>query len=105
MYETEADIVIECDLPGMDKDKIDISLSNDILTISGKREREERKEEEKEEYTYYRQSVSYGQFSQSVRLPENVDTSSIDATYEAGVLRIVVPKKEPEEKKIQIKVK
>lgn len=104
-YETATAFVVECDLPGMDKDKIDISVNNNVLTISGLREKKAKQEEKKEGYVSYQESVSYGQFSRSLRLPDYIDTTKHDATLKNGVLKIEFPKKKSEEKKIKIKIK
>ena len=63
--ETKEDIVVKAEVPGIDAKDIDISLSNDLLTIKGKKEQEK---EEKEE-NYHRVERSYGSFSRSIRLP------------------------------------
>jgi HSP20 family protein len=104
-YETANAFVVECDLPGMEKDKIDISVSNSVLTISGLREKKAKQEEKKEGYVSYQESVSYGQFSRSMRLPDYIDTTRHDATLKNGVLKIEFPKKKAEEKKIKINIK
>ena len=94
---------IEVDLPGMSKEDINISVEDNNLIISGERKI---KEEIKEE-NYYKIESSFGSFSRSFSLPEDVDIENIHAQSEDGVLEIVVPKLEKEEvekvKKISIK--
>lgn len=97
--ETENEIIVKADLPGVKPDDIEISLSENILTIKGEKKREE---EEKKE-NFYRVERYYGSFMRSISLPCDVDEEKIQATYKDGVLRIVLPKK-PEEKKKVIKV-
>ena len=79
---------IDIDLPGIDKEEVEINVDKNILTISGKREV---KEEVKEE-NYYRLESSYGTFSRSFTLPEKVDVENIRAASDNGVLEIIVPK-------------
>jgi HSP20 family protein len=79
---------IDVDLPGIDKEDVEIHVDKNILTISGKREvKEELKEED-----YYRIESSYGTFSRSFTLPEKVDIENIRAASDNGVLEIIVPK-------------
>jgi len=104
-YETASSFVVDCDLPGMEKDKIDISVKDNVLTISGVREKKAKQEEKKEGFVSYQESVSYGQFSRSLRLPDYIDASKHDATLKNGVLKIEFPKKKTEEKKIKINIK
>ena len=79
---------IDVDLPGINKEDVEISVDKNLLTISGKREV---KEEVKEE-NYYRIESSYGTFSRSFTLPEKVDVENIRAASDNGVLEIIVPK-------------
>jgi HSP20 family protein len=81
---------VDVDLPGVEKEDVDISVDKNILTVSGKRET---KEEIKKD-DYYRIESAYGTFSRSFTLPENVDVDKIKATNEDGVLEIVIPKQE-----------
>jgi len=90
MAENEKEYTIKAELPGMDKEDIDISLTDGILTLTGEKKQES--EEDKDNY-YYRES-RYGSFSRSLRLPEDAAPEEVDATYKNGVLRVVVPKKE-----------
>ena len=79
---------VDIDLPGINKEDVDINIDKNILTISGKRET---KEEVKEE-DYYRIESNYGSFSRSFTLPEKVDVENIRAASDNGVLEIVIPK-------------
>ena len=79
---------IDVDLPGINKEDVDISVDKNVLTISGKREtKNEVKEEE-----YYRVESNYGSFSRSFTLPEKVDVENIRAASDNGVLEIIIPK-------------
>ncbi len=79
---------VDIDLPGINKEDVDISVDKNVLTISGKRET---KEEVKEE-DYYRIESHYGSFSRSFTLPEKVDVENIRAASDNGVLEIIIPK-------------
>ncbi len=81
---------VELDLPGMSKEDIEIKLEDNTLIISGERKM---KEEMKEE-NYYKIESSYGKFSRSFTLPDEVDTENIHAESVDGVLEVVVPKLE-----------
>jgi HSP20 family protein len=97
--ETKDALLVKAEVPGMDAKDIDISLSNDVLTIKGKKEQEK---EEKEE-NYHRIERSYGSFTRSIRLPREVQSDKIKASYKNGVLTINLPKS-GEGKEIKIKV-
>ncbi len=99
IYETKDAIHIEVEAPGMKEEDIKINLENNTLTIFGER-KFERKEEGK---NYYRMERSYGSFSRSFLLPENVDVEKIQAKYKDGLLTIVIPKK-PESKPKEIPI-
>ncbi|MDD2732158.1 MAG: Hsp20/alpha crystallin family protein [Candidatus Pacebacteria bacterium] len=103
VYETDKDVIAEVNLPGVDPEKIDVSVKNGALRISGASE--EKTEEKKK--GYWRKEIRKGSFERAVRLPAEVKEDGIDATYEKGVLKIVMPKikTEASEKKVKIKVK
>ena len=82
---------IKAELPGMDEKDINLSLDDGVLTISG----EKKAENEEKEKGYYLKECSYGSFSRSVRLPENIADDKIGAHFKKGVLFIDMPKKEP----------
>ncbi|MFQ5354262.1 MAG: Hsp20/alpha crystallin family protein [Thermodesulfobacteriota bacterium] len=95
-------IVVRAELPGVDKDNIDISLSDNTLTISGKIE--EDKEEKKEDFYYSERT--YKSYSRSVDLPCKVDSEKIKANLKNGVLSVKLPKAaEVKAKKITVDVK
>ncbi|MFC5971274.1 archaeal heat shock protein Hsp14 [Halomarina salina] len=80
--------VVTADLPGYDKDDIDVRLSGNSLTIGASRETESSEEEER----YVRQERSSESVSRTLRLPERVDEESTDASYNNGVLTITLGK-------------
>ena len=98
--ETENDIVVRAEIPGIDPKDIDISLANDLLTIKG----EKKQEKEGKEENYHLIERSYGSFTRSVRLPGEVQSDKISASYKNGILKVTLPKSE-EAKKKEIKIK
>lgn len=103
VQETESEVIVTCDLPGMDKEKIDISLQDNVLTISGERERIE--EVKDDSSSYYRSERVFGSFHRSILLPSVVDEKDVTAEYKDGVLTVVLKKLEPEKPEgVRIKV-
>ncbi len=98
--ETNEAIVVKAEVPGIEPKDIDISLSGDLLTIKG--EKKQRTEEKKE--NFHRIETRYGAFSRTIRVPVSIDADKIEASYDKGILKIVLPKKE-EAKPRQIEVK
>ena len=98
--ETDKQYLIDVEVPGMDKKDIELNVENNTLTISGER-KFENKEEGKQ---FHRVESSYGSFSRSFSLPDNVNSESVQATYNNGILHITVDKSEQKMKK-QIKIK
>jgi HSP20 family protein len=89
---------IEVDLPGVKKEDISVKIDNNILTLKG--ERKSKKED------YYKMESSFGSFTRSFTIPNNIDTENIHAENKDGVLEITLPKKEvKQETAKQIKVK
>ena len=82
----DSDLVIRAELPGVKHEDVDISLHDNVLTISGER----RVEEEEERGGYHIRERRYGSFSRSLALPEGIDESKISARYEDGVLEVTV---------------
>jgi HSP20 family protein len=95
--ETKNDIVVKAEIPGLDPKDLDISLSDGLLTIKG-----EKKQEKEENYHFIERS--YGAFSRSIRLPREVQSDKISASYKNGVLKVTLPKSE-EAKKKEVKIK
>lgn len=99
--ETGEGYVFTADLPGVKESDLELSLTGNRLTISGKRE-EEKKEEGERWYTYER---SYGTFSRSFTLPEGVDADHAEANLKEGVLRVTIPKRpEMKPRKIELQL-
>ena len=102
MYEEKDNVIVEISLAGVDPEKVEISVENDVLTISGSTE--EKKEVKREDY--YRKEVRRGSFSRSVILPMSVKADMAEAHSSKGMLKIIIPKAdEVKPKKIAVKVK
>jgi len=86
--ESDKDIRVTAELPGIEEKDIDVSLSADLLTIRGE------KKEEKEENVkgYYRMERSYGTFARSIPLPCEVDAGRVEASFKGGILTVTLPK-------------
>jgi HSP20 family protein len=99
VWETENELVLAFDLPGIPEDKIAVELDDNTLTVTGERERTQEHSSDR----FYRFERRYGQFARSVTLPAGVKESDIKADYKDGVLEVHVPKpEEPKPKRIQI---
>jgi HSP20 family protein len=97
--ETKDAYVFKADLPGVKESDLEISLTGNRLTLSGRREEEKRDEGEQ----YFTLERRYGSFSRTFTLPEGVDIEHVRAELKGGVLNVVVPKKpEVQPKKIEI---
>src|SRR5579862_736680 len=90
IFETENEIVVKAELPGVDRKDISLHLENNVLTLKGER----RFEKETKEENYHRIERAYGGFSRSFSIPATVDEEKIRADYHDGILRIALPKKE-----------
>ena len=100
--ETEKELHVSAELPGLEPNDINISIDHNTLTMSG----EKRTEKEDKGERYYQFERSYGSFHRSIPLPFEVDEDNVDATFKSGVLNITLPKShEALEKGKQIKVK
>lgn len=98
--EKEGKIVVDADIPGVEKGDISINIRGDTLEISA----EKKDEKEEKEEGYIRKERSYKKFYRSIPLPTDVDKENVDAKFENGVLQIAMPKIEGEEvKKIELK--
>jgi HSP20 family protein len=93
LVETDDDLVLRADLPGLSEKDVNIEVEDSVLTISGERkaEHEERKE------GYYRVERASGSFTRSLTLPDGVDPDRVRASFDRGVLEVRIPK--PEQRK------
>ena len=100
VYQTENDIVIKSTIAGVKPEDLDVSISNDMITIRGER----RQDEEVTEENYYYQECYWGGFSRSVILPVDVLADKIEASMKNGILTIRMPKADhTRSKKIQVR--
>jgi HSP20 family protein len=99
IQETENELVLKADLPGLDEKDIDIRTENNTLTVRGERKFEKQVNED----NYLRVERSYGSFSRSFTLPNTINTGAIRAEYKNGVLTVQMPKR-AESKPKQVKV-
>ena len=90
LYEDKDQIVVKAEIPGVKKEDVSLTLTEDMLTIKGERKAE--KEERRE--NFYRMEGSYGMFSRTLQLPRPVKFEEAKAEYKDGILRIVLPKSE-----------
>jgi len=101
VYEDEHQVTLKIEVPGIDEKDIDVRVENNVLTVHGERKFEK---EEKEE-NYRRVERQYGSFTRSFTLPNTVDTESVQANYDKGLLKIQLAKKaEAKPKQIKINV-
>ena len=99
IYETDNEIMVQAELPGVDRKDIALQLENNVLTLKGDR----RFEKETNQENYHRIERSYGGFSRAFTIPAVVDEDRIRADYKDGILKIALPKKEPAKAR-QIKI-
>lgn len=87
--ETDKDLRIDAELPGIEEKDVEVTLSDDVLTIKG----EKKVEREEAEKDYRLSERRYGSFTRTFRVPESVDAEKITARFEKGVLKIDLPKR------------
>jgi len=100
LTETKDKLVVKAELPGLEAKDVELSLTEDILTIRGEKKEEK---EEKDEHCFFVERY-HGTFQRNIKLPTLVKTDKIDATFDKGILTINLPKSE-EVKKKEIKIK
>ena len=101
VIENKDDFVVKASIPGIDPDDIDITYTDDTLTIKG----EAKADREVKEEAYHLRERRYGSFARSIRLPFKIKADAIEATYDKGVLSLRLPKlEEAKPKRIAIKI-
>ncbi|HEX8921146.1 MAG TPA: Hsp20/alpha crystallin family protein, partial [Pyrinomonadaceae bacterium] len=90
IYENKDQIVLEAELPGMNREDFDVTIENNVITVRGERRFEKKDETD----SYHRVERSYGSFTRSFTLPQTVTADSAMAEYKNGVLRVTLPKRE-----------
>jgi HSP20 family protein len=100
--ETDKEISIEAELPGLDEKDVSLTIQNGVLTIEG----EKKFEHEEEKENYHVTERRYGSFQRSLRIPDTVNEDKIEARFDKGVLKVMLPKRPEaasEQRKIEIK--
>jgi len=100
MYQTDNEVVVKAMLPGVNPEEVDISITNDVLTIKG----EHKEEQETKGENYLHREIQYGMFNRSMPIPVDVQSDKAEATFENGLLTLTLPKAEKVKPK-QIKIK
>jgi HSP20 family protein len=101
VFETDGDIVVRAELPGIDPKHVDISVTQDTLTIRG----EAKAEHEEKGRNYFRRELRYGSFVRTLGLPNEVKGDQAKASYKNGILEIRIPKGErakPKSVKVEV---
>lgn len=101
VLESEKTYELHLAVPGFSKDNFNLEVDDNLLTVSGERKFEEKQSDK----TFKSVQTSYGSFSRTFTLPDNVDATKIEAHYNNGILEVVVPKDETKIIKTSIKVK
>ena len=98
LQETDKELVLKAQIPGIDSKDLDVEVGEDRVTISGEH-KEEIKDEDKEK-NYYRSEFHYGKFQRDIPLPMSIKTDQIESNFKDGVLTLTMPKLETEPKKV-----
>jgi HSP20 family protein len=90
IYENKDQIVLEAELPGMNREDFDLTIENNVITLRGERRFEKKDDAD----NYHRVERAYGSFTRSFTLPQTVSGEGAKADYRNGVLRVALPKRE-----------
>jgi len=90
IYEDQDKLILEADLPGLNREDFEISVENNVITLKGERKFEKKVEGD----NYHRVERSYGGFTRSFTLPQSVTAEGATADFENGILRVSLPKRE-----------
>jgi HSP20 family protein len=100
IWSNDESAIITAEIPGIQKDSLDISVTGDTLSISGSRIPDDVPDDAR----YHRQERNYGEFSRDIQLPYTVDVEKVKADFALGVLKVTLPRVENEKpKKIAVK--
>lgn len=102
LSETDEEVILSMELPGISEEDIEVNISQDVLTVSG----EKKQETEENEKGWYRMERHYGSFKRAIPLPVEPDLENVDASFKNGVLTVKMPKTEadkPTAKHIEVK--
>jgi HSP20 family protein len=86
--ESDGDVIVKLEVPGVEKDQLHVSVTEDEVTVRG----ETRKETEEKKKNYYRQEIRYGAFQRTMALPAEVDPAKASAELKDGMLKLTLPK-------------
>ncbi|NOX19651.1 MAG: Hsp20/alpha crystallin family protein [Nitrospirae bacterium] len=101
LIDKKDELIAKIEIPGVDKKDIDLTITENTMTVKG----EIKKEEEFKEEDYYVSEIRYGSFSRTIPLPVEIDSDRAKASYKNGILEVVLPKKEeakPKEIKVEV---
>jgi HSP20 family protein len=93
LVEGDDELVLRADLPGLERDDVEVEINDGVLTVSGER----KVQNEEKADGFHRVERAYGSFSRSVRLPKGAEADAVTAEFDKGVLEVRIPK--PEERK------
>ena len=100
MYQTKDNVIIKSTIAGVRPDDIDITVANDMVTVKGTRQREEKVSDD----DYFYQECYWGSFSRSVIVPVDIDSEQIEADLKDGILTVIIPKAaKAKTKKVKVK--
>ena len=91
VYQTEKDVIVKAEIPGISKEDLEVYIDEDSIRLSGQSKRDKEYKDE----NIYRTERYYGSFSRTIPLPMEVKTEQASAEYKDGILSITVPKAEP----------
>jgi HSP20 family protein len=104
--ETDKEMRVTAELPGVDQKDVEVTLSGDQLTIKGEKKAETEEKKEEKGRAFHRVERSYGSFQRSMRIPYEVDPEKVEAAFKDGILTLTLPKPpevQKKTKKIEIK--
>jgi len=102
VVETESEVIVRAELPGVGEDELELSVSGDQLMLSGQRSGPS----DPDSAEVHRREIAWGEFRRSVRLPEGVDADRAEASLSRGVLTVRLPKTRPEPiRRIQVRAR
>lgn len=99
VFESDSEVTVKAELPGIKKDDLSVDITEDSVTISG----EKKKEEKVEEKNYFTLERSSGSFRRTVAFPAEVQSAKAKASFKNGVLEIIIPKK-TEARKVKVTI-
>lgn len=100
MSEKDGRLAVRAELPGLNKDDVKVELADGVLTISGER----KQEQEERQGDFYRSERSYGSFTRTIPIPEDAQVDNAKATFEDGVLTVLVPVPESKRRRREVPI-